>query len=609
MRIRRTIIVLGFALFALGGLFSLSLWQRVSAPFVKGQRAVELPFDQIVQVTLDFGDGVYAEVRRVQDEWLMVAPYANAHCDESRIAALLDACEGLRIESLLPSVASRSSDIPAPDAQKITLSTPTQTLSCRLGKPLPTQPDCSYMEVDRTLCVVNGSLAEHFPESPEALRTTHLLPTQSAERIVAIERRETGTPFVLLSRQPEGWMVTQPITFAVDTEEMSRVISMLTTLPIEQYIAPNRLDPDAPALTSATLSAELTPYGLDDDSALRVQVRVLGRADPIGLRLGKIVEGATNSVYALMDKHQAIVRVPRAIKGALSDAEGLFSLRNRKVFTIGEAQPEALSVTTLQGDEMSLLYTNGVWMIQKPMVCRADTLAVNELFKQLTALRADCLMAATLDANLSPRQEQHVSFTCGGKTMGFTLQPTGLLTEDTLLMRFDGNASVFTVPATNLPPALLSGFTLSLIDATMLSLSPATIRRLAVEGNTRADCIRRASAQAPWQTEMPIGASVDETKLEVWFKALADLKAEHVVAQVHTLEERASYGLDTPRLTITLDLDTADSFRKRLLLGEVNPDGTCYALIQGQPFVYLLSMEQTTLFETPFFLNEPTRQE
>lgn len=596
-------------LVAIAAVFSLLCVARLATgnrpPDLRGTRLFELPFDDVDRVFLDFGGELPAiDLRKVDGIWQMLEPLRG---DASRtwISRFLDACEGARIREAftLPEEAKDYQrfglERPARLTPDLTLGAGSRAITCRLGAAIPLieLSECyARLVPGETIITLPIALREALPDAAADIRPRHLL-QEEPRHVTTMEWRAPGRPYVRLTRADGTWQVSQPITLPLENSHVLDVLRKLAQTPVERYLAPAGDEPES----EAAFRARLARYGLDDEQALQLQIRSLERRAPIRLRFGKIAAEDPSCVYALLDRQPLVLLVNRATLDLVGE-DSLFALRNRRVFT-GFRAPGALSYRT-GATQVDLVQANGQWLLKSPIENKADNAAVDSLLTAIANLRGDLLTPAYGLISISPDSGTalaSVKISEGETATAFTLyRPTD--DQETLHLRLNTQGPDFALPATNIPPALLEGaLDPSLISRTILSVPSGLIRRVTVVREGTTETIARDHEQSAWRLENSVSQYLNEEVLDAWINAFADLRAEKVVHQfTASRDQLTAFGLATPWLEITLDVETEGALRKTLLLGQRLPlDGGCYAMVRGHDLVYLLDSRTTQLLERP----------
>lgn len=614
MNFKRTIGFLGMAILAVTSLLLITeLAPRSGRDSSRGVNVFQLSPDDITRITVEFGNEMPTlEMRRQDNAWLLTRPF-QIDCDAVWMARFLDACESLRIRDAFNleeltgidrEIRVLGLDTVSRNSPQLTIATEGKAVTCHFGATLPTSElaECyARLLPNDTVLTLPLFFKELLPKTASDVRTKRLI-QEKPELITAMEWRAPGRPFVrLIHDQAAGWQVNQPVTMPLDDNHVTDVLKRLTQIPIVRYVWPNESSLNEALETDAAFRARLMEYGLDDENALQIQIRTLDRRNPVRIRFGKPFPEDTTLIYALLDRRQAVALVHRTALDLVGD-DGIFALRNRRIFTGVGRMPALFSYRT-GSTQVDLIQTNGQWMIHSPFENKAETAAVNELISAIADLRAD-LLTPTLNAvNISPDASTalaSVHIEEPGRVTAFTLykpEENGGFVH----LRLGETGPDFSVPVTNIPPALLeNSLDLSLVSRTMLSVPSGFIRRVTVTRGDETETISRDDEQSAWHLENSISQYLNEEVLETWINAFADLRAKEVVhLPGASREELAEFGLDTPRIAIRLDVADENALRKTLLLGRKLDSGDCYAMVRGHDLVYLLDAKAVQLFERP----------
>ena len=141
------------------------------------------------------------------------------------------------------------------------------------------------------------------------------------------------------------------------------------------------------------------------------------------------------------------------------------------------------------------------------------------------------------------------------------------------------------------------------------------LQSIHVTDGTRVTHLERAGQE--WRVVEPAGASGQTTSSAqttadahtIYWPLLewAELEARLLVGE--TVEDKATYGLDTP--SVTISIETRSGERARLYAGRVTPDGTAfYVQREGDPRLYIVDHYKVELLQewlaAPPFKDTPT---
>ena len=252
-----------------------------------------------------------------------------------------------------------------------------------------------------------------------------------------------------------------------------------------------------------------------------------------------------------------------------------------------------LSVTAESGDRTVLEKTDDRWQLVEPFAGAVDVTEVVALSSSLAALEMQRVVAEPEDAaDLAafglgePRIEVGVTTTTGtdARLLIGEQTPTG----GDLYATVAGANRVF----------LISGYldgtfnktTFDFRDKTILDFTRDQVDSLEVTGTDLA--IRLRQVDNRWSLVHPIEAHAD---LGVTNGLVGRLSTGQMAAiEAESTDALESFGLDTPRLTVTVGLGSSTA---TLLIGDVTPAGTVYARDATRNLVFTVSESLLTELE------------
>ncbi|TDI22088.1 MAG: DUF4340 domain-containing protein, partial [Acidobacteria bacterium] len=255
-----------------------------------------------------------------------------------------------------------------------------------------------------------------------------------------------------------------------------------------------------------------------------------------------------------------------------------------------------LSVTAESGDHTVLEKTDNRWRLVEPFAGAVDVTEVVALASSLASLEMQRVVAEpeeTTDLTAfglgEPRIEVGVTTTTGtdARLLIGEQTPTG----GDLYATLAGSNRVF----------LISGYldgtfnrtTFDLRDKTILDFTRDRVDRLEIAG---ADAtIRLRQENNRWSLVSPIEANAD---LGVTNGLVGQLSTGQMAAiETESTDDLASYGLDVPRLTVTVGLGSSAA---TLLIGDATSMGTVYARDAARELVFTVNESLVTELEQGF---------
>ena len=605
MRFTRNIIVLSLLVAILGTLLWVTETFRSDKPLLAGDALFDLSPEAITviqwDVVNDNGEKQTITLNRQGALWRMEAPYAGLLCDRAVIANFLDTLQSLKVEAAL-------TDAPASlfkAHRQLILATPDRRVICEFAAPSVMNLSQVLANCNDHLVTVSAKTVDALPSNVRDLWSRAVLPV-TAETLASMEWRATGQPFTRAIRRSDRlWTVTQPFAFDPSEEAVKQAIAALVApQAISAYIRP------APGETTLTALSEtmLAAYGLDEEYAIRVTIRVKGLSEALQLRFGKNDPTRPEHVYCLLDGRQTIVSVPQNLRTLFTD-NGPFASGHTELPLLADiGTPEKITVAgQTKSETITVSRQQNTWHLTTPTELPADTLAVNQMLQKLTTLTGD------LTEDLIPVETNRLC------TLAFDVkkQPSPIVVacyhspkpDHLLLYRADTNR-LYTLPTQSWPEVLQTPrlLTRALADHTILSLPADSIRRITVQRNgVDSETVRRLPDSTEWSTEFPQGAYVNTAIIDQWLTLCADLQATTILEEVTSgAPTLTALQFNQPLARITLDLDGRSEQLRRILIisPEVTEGGLVPVMIQGCPLIY--AVHQNVL--APFLLSLTTTE-
>ncbi len=603
MRFGRNITILTLLVLVLAGVLIGNRCINPTRRILAGDRIFPMLADSITSIQWDVqdedGKPLTVQLARQGTFWKMEAPYNGMLCDRAAINALLDQIQNLKVAAVVDTPAAQH----FVDARTLVVATPEKRISCAFGEKPTMELTQQLAHCDNRVIAVKTADIDDFPTSAHQLFGREILPLP-AERITAIEWRSSGKPFVSAQKKNDAiWTVTQPFAFEPNPDEVARVLKLLTNpQTITAYIRP------APSENSLAMLSEtmLAPYGLDEEYAIRVVIRLKGFSEPLQLRFGKPDSMRPNHVYCLLNDRQSVVSVSEKIQHIFTE-EGPFVASHEDLPLLGDvSNPTSIKIIGRSADEVTqLTKKQSIWEIATPTILPADPIATETLLQSILALTGDLtesqelmdsarICTVELGRPKDNKMAQLVFYR--GKTAGelFAFRPE--------------SGRLYVLPEAALPTALFAeagARNRTLLDRTILAIPAENIRRITVHfADELVETVGRAPKEETWQTEFPQGAYVKSLLIKDWTALFADLKAVAVLESAASFLEMKRYGLTHPAMKITLDLnEEANALRRILLIGQ-EKNGKVPVMIQGRPLIYELAPETVRLLQTSLTTSE-----
>ena len=269
---------------------------------------------------------------------------------------------------------------------------------------------------------------------------------------------------------------------------------------------------------------------------------------------------------------------------------------NEQVFDFEASEILTLTVTAENGDVTTLERTDDGWALKAPVAVPADASAVNGIADVLASLEVRRVVeteATELEPFGLADPAIAISFTTGASDeprqllVGVTT-PTG----DNRYAALGDSPRVFLIGA-----SLESTFnrsTFNLRDKTILSFPRDDVDRLELVSSEQIVSLEKRNTE--WALTGPIEARADFSAVEGLVGRLETGQIRAVATETAEDGDLESYGLSTPRMTVTVGAGSATA---TLLIGDETPEGTVYARDASRPQVFTIETALTTDFMKP----------
>ena len=191
-------------------------------------------------------------------------------------------------------------------------------------------------------------------------------------------RFETGDLQVECAKEGDDWKIVQPIRARAEEGEIGRILNGLETMPRGEVVGAD--DQKKRGLT-------LADYGLDQPRAritlgdgLQRRTILVGRDAPLG-----------QTLYIKEDGRDEIVATGTNLLSFIP--KSVADLRSRVLLSGSPEQVHRLELRNPSGFIQAARRENGDWMIQQPLLARADRALVRDLLDQSFGLRVEEFVA------------------------------------------------------------------------------------------------------------------------------------------------------------------------------------------------------------------------
>lgn len=488
--------------------------------------------------------------------WRMIEPYSS-DVDEQTVLKFLDALsqtivsDTISDSELLKLGRVRGDfDLDNPPLH-VRISGNGKTHGCSFGARTPAG-DGVYAAIDgvNAVFVVPSNILSAVDIPVDRFRRRSLLGTVP-EAISGFSVKRSADSRVVFARDGENWKVDGANASA---RKVRKLLAEVLSASVSGFVWPTALTNEAATMSAALLST----YGLDPESAVTLTVTgVDGESEMISF--GK--SSSEGEVYALAQRGGAIVTVDAKLKElAMQEASAYTDAR------LFPFESSAVKTVVIADAEVSYSFSRGKneeWRMETPVVAVADSGRVDAMLNRILTLAATDVSQSGLSVSLSSDSEPVVI-------------PRESVLGD---MRIE-----------------------DLCSTEILKIDPVTVKRIVMTSDDRNEpqiSVVYDRNRRTWNVELSASRkSVDETGIASVLSVINPLRAERIERLKVSLSDLSNYGLDTPRLTVAVDLDVEKAVRRNIMLGS-KIDGGYYATVGSSGAVFVLSDETVSRLSAP----------
>lgn len=604
MRRIRTIVVLlagvGACLIVLR-LADTPQWSRRKNGQARATRLIPYRFDEANSVVVERG-GMRLDLQRTGTRWTLTQPVATG-ADTSQVMRFLDQLEEAPLWDRLPLHDLRRRQLTmadfglAPPLARVVVRGPLYRIEVAFGMATPDGKGV-YAALDsanNVVWVTDSQIYRALPSTTEQWRDRSLL-QELTGKVVALELRRPGVPFIKVVQNSDGWQFVQPFVGRASGQAINAAVASLLSARIERFIFSGTAD-GTEKTVGDDMRTRLVFYGLDTESAVQAQLWDSGNPAGVRVRFGRDVEGNSGLVYALTPGDDSVVAVSNSVLQGLP--LGVAAIRNRKLFDHTSAVLRRLNIQYAD-ETVTLERRNGTWRMTAPVGSGVDEPLVKELVASLLTLQAEKLIdpdnpVAPVANDGGPLCRFEVVF-ADGVTQRVTVAQSAY-TEGYYDLVANESPTVYVVASSNMPPQLTrKAGVLDLTDQTMLILPAQSIRRVTAKGLDRLETIERKGVAGDEQWVSAEGTA-DIEVLRAWAALFTNWRAERVVRLGASAQDLVKFGMGEPALEITIDVDSEAAVRQSVLVGRPTVNGGRYASVRGHDVIYEITAATVGLLE------------
>lgn len=487
------------------------------------------------------------------DRWRLTAPYVG-NVDEQVVLRLLDAFAFATIEDVLPEKELNKIGRTREDfgllepCLTVTLASDDEAMEISFGALTPAETGIyASRGGSGTILAVPKNVFAAVDLTADAFRDRAAF-LHYPDAINGFDLKRPGEQKISFTLEDGVWKVGSSVASVAKTQEL---LSYILDARAKKFIWPIGATNETDVVSAAVLSG----YGLDSESALTLNIRCRDGINRVIL-LGHDV--GDSETYALIHGGAAVVTLDSNLKIAATQSAQAFM--DKRLLPVEEATVRAFSIT--DGDMSYVLARTdkGTWRLDSPLSAPADSDAVSALLGRILALTPTDQTANGVRVSVS------------------TNLPT---------------VSVYA-------KSVISGRLEDLRSREILKLDPALVKRIVSTPNESTGreqvSVGYQRERRVWneETKGSIARPVAEQNIAAILSELASLQAERIVALKASAMELASYGLEEPAYTISIDQDRIDSVRRNILLGN-ETDGGRFATVGSAEAIFVLSSKTVSV--------------
>lgn len=563
---------------------------------------LQIVSEKIDTVVLD-AENLSLEVFRSQNNWTFNQPF-KARADAASINRLLSGIESLPRLEVITETQRRARGIDLKDygleepRASITLrGNDRHKLTLNIGNISPFK-DMLYVSLGSHSEVIGTTtnLLSVLPKNIEDWRDKRLV-FGNPSTVARIEIKQAQSPLLQIIREGSDWIIQRPVVARADSAKITEFLEQFFDLRVANFVSETMADPMA--------------YGLSEDEAsLLVSLWPESGDSNLKIAFGKTASGGS-SVFAALASDTSVYGVPRSALDALPVS--LAILRDARIYSM---PIEKTAYISLEKNDQYLHFqkANGNWQIIAPVQVKADNQSVSDLLYRLNTLRIEEFVERSHEVTALFDQAEMIVHMAEFSPQGTSAQLTNAATVSMPgeYLSHERILRVCSVPANEMHVIAKFDddqqvFRLSAAAINVISLDPADYRDLAVLSinlnNIRMitcmvndlEAVLEKDAENNWQRIMPEGktAELSTDMMEKILTLASSLRAYRF--KRGNSSDLARYGLIEPSFSITFTLTGKEGIRKTLIGGQAAEDDGVFAMIQGQPGVFIIDQKVKAL--------------
>lgn len=406
------------------------------------------------------------------------------------------------------------------------------------------------------------ALLQLIPQDSSWIRDRTLFSGEPAA-VRGLDLRRTAGFLQLRQSAHTGWVIQQPHAGRADRQALHAWMDKIFSPHILDFITDQKADLTAYGLETPTY--ELTIFMQDEQTQT--------------LLLGSPLKENPEALYAKRVESDSVFTVPSGWVNELEIHDN--RLRSRWVVAV---QPDRVSAIELIRNEqrLTLLRTNDLWRIERPVRWEADPAKIAELLRAL----AEAVVEDFVDQPSAAQTAQikaapwTIELTADGQTNTLHITPPG--TNELRMVQYNDEPT-FYMTHSNLVHDTFAD-PLFYRSRAILAIPPAQIQKIIRQSDGTEQSVQK-TADGTFAADPP-SRPLRANELTDLLRILSNLQAERYVE--FNPVSLSPYELDPPQTVLTVTLSDTNVVGHRVLLGGKTRDGR-FAMLQGQGLVFILS--------------------
>lgn len=544
------------------------------------RQAFDLPVDQIVGIGIQTRS-YQVDIKKTEQGWELLHP-KGARAGTPVVQQLLARFKNLGKGELITPADMREreltlADFGLPVPQLILrLETAGESREYHVGDPNPLGNAVYVKEnASQNVMLISSDLLDVLPADVAAYRDKTLFPLHF-EEVQALDFIDANRTLRLEKR--EGiWLFKEPLNAKGDQEKIEDMIRKLLQARIDGVVN----DPSEEELA-----------GFDG----REQVLRVWSANskvPVEVVVGGDLPRDPDFCFLRITGQEGLVVVSKGMRNLAQTP--VAALRDRRLFAM---DPQAVqSIALNRGAEtLRLEKKENEWWVVDPVNMKASSLRVQNMIEIWLNARVEHFVAWE-PLPVPPLMTVSFGHFSGEekREIAFDILEEGATPGRVWLHKQGDSEKLLTVPdLVKYAPVDV----LPYLSKNVLRFEPNQVVRLSLSHGEKTDTVSRAGADQPWTAQTETGV-VDQDRIADILDTFSQLTAKNLLS----LKRGGfnAYGLEQPAIRLSIGLAGEETGNRTLLLHqqESEDEQPVYGMVQGQPLIFEIGVEEYNRLKTP----------